>query len=577
MPQSSAETLNYGWRHSIGTRLGLAICVVFAGYLLAVGVSIFGLYQQYQGFQKLSTYYFERALTAAELTRDAELIAAEVFESMVGADRSDSARTSGSANLMKIYQSVRARLDAAEDGEESSQLAAIDRWQEPYFSSLESLNQQLSREYQLKSAQLKLVDALFDQLQQLELQIDTALVSQEADDLRFISHALAALSYSATTLRAERPGQLAQLQASARTHFEQLQRLTALSPNLLQLRQPMTELLARVLSERPPMLRAERATLATARETRVLAQKLTSSTFNYYQQLKNASHKAVEMHQQRVTTTVVAALVFALMMVVLTVFVILYIRRMILRRLKRLHWAVNAHMSGNTVPIPHAGNDEISGLGRAFENFAAARYAAEGALSVAQRETQEVNLQLQQANERLRFLSEVDELTGIANRRVLDQHLIQEWRRARRHSNSLSLIMIDIDWFKEYNDHYGHPAGDACLRQVAQALSVCLQREGELVARYGGEEFCIVLPQLSPDEAMVCAERLQRAVADLSLEHPRGRVTLSIGVATACAGELSAAQMLLENADQALYKAKTAGRNRIVARVNGEPECEVSL
>lgn len=317
------------------------------------------------------------------------------------------------------------------------------------------------------------------------------------------------------------------------------------------------------------MLLAERATLATARETRVLAQKLTSSTFSYYQQLKDAAHQAVEEHQRRVTTTVLSALAFALMMVVLTVFVILYIRRMILRRLQQLHWSVNAHMSGNIVPIPHSGSDEISALGKAFDNFANARYAAEAALSEAQRETEEVNRQLQQANERLRLLSEVDELTGIANRRSLDQHLAQEWRRARRHLTPLSLIMIDIDWFKEYNDRYGHPAGDDCLRQVAAAFDACLQREGERVARYGGEEFCVILPQTTGEGAVACAARLQRAIADLALPHPRGRVTLSLGVATCAPPDMCTESELLAMADQALYEAKNTGRNRYVVGAIG--------
>ncbi|MDI3324844.1 diguanylate cyclase [Pontibacterium granulatum] len=562
------------WRDGIGTRLGGAICVVFIACLLAVCASIYGLYHQYLGFRQLSGQYFERAMTAAELTRDAELIAAEVFESMVGADRSDRARGSNSENLIRVYQSVRASLDNAVDAPEVEHLAQIDRWQQPYFESLKRLDGRLGDEYRLKSDELLRIDRLFVQLQALEQQVDAVLANGNPDDIRYINHALAALGYCTTAMRAERVGQLRQLRQSALAQLDLLSELTLNSKVLVEFHESLEALVREVFEERQPALIAERATLATARETRVLAQKLTSSTFNYYLQLKQSAKEAVEAHQAMVVNTMIGLVVFALFMVALTLFMLLYIRRIIIQRLHQLYLAVNAHMEGNTASIPHEGRDEISLLGHAFEQFASARYTAESALRDAREETESANRKLQQANEQLRELSEIDELTGIANRRTLDRHLEQEYRRLQRHNGELSLMMIDIDWFKEYNDQYGHPAGDRCLRQVAQCLSQQVRREGELVARYGGEEFCIVLPGAGEVDAEACARRLQEAVSDLGLEHPRGKVTLSIGIATVhpeCG--LSEAR-LFEEADRALYQAKTEGRNCVVNGANLEPNLQ---
>lgn len=553
------------WRDGIGTRLGAAICTVFIAYLLAVGASVYGLYQQYLGFRQLSGQYFERAMTAAELTRDAELIAAEVFESMVGADRSDRARGSNSENLIRVYQSVRAGLDSAMDVSEVEHLAQIDRWQQPYFDSLKQLDRRLGDEYQLKSDELLRIDTLFVQLQALEQQVDAVLLNGNPDDIRYINHALAALGYCTTAMRAERVGQLSQLRQSALAQLELLNGLTPSSKDLVDLHESLDHLVRAVFDERQPTLIAERATLATARQTRVLAQKLTSSTFNYYLQLKQSAKEAVEAHQAMVVNTMIGLLVFALLMVALTIFMLLYIRRIIIQRLHQLYLAVNAHMEGDVVIIPHEGRDEISLLGHAFEQFATARYKAESALRDAREETECANRQLQQVNEQLRELSEIDELTGIANRRALDRHIAHEYRRVQRHQSEFSLMMIDIDWFKEYNDQYGHPAGDRCLRLVAQCLSQQIRREGELVARYGGEEFCIVLPGVGEMDALACARRLQEAIYDLGLEHPRGIVSLSIGIATSNQERSLSRTQLSEAADRALYQAKAEGRNCVVS------------
>jgi len=178
------------------------------------------------------------------------------------------------------------------------------------------------------------------------------------------------------------------------------------------------------------------------------------------------------------------------------------------------------------------------------------------------------HLELKRYRDMLENLSAVDGLTGIANRRRLDERLTQEWLRGRRNQSPLSVCMVDIDYFKLFNDHYGHAAGDDCLRRVALALASALRRPVDFVARYGGEEFVCVLPDTDADGAALLADKLRDSVAALGIPHAAssvaGHVTISGGVATVVpVGDSSPAQ-LLEAADRLLYQAKKAGRNRIV-------------
>jgi diguanylate cyclase (GGDEF)-like protein len=172
--------------------------------------------------------------------------------------------------------------------------------------------------------------------------------------------------------------------------------------------------------------------------------------------------------------------------------------------------------------------------------------------------------QLAEANERLAQLSRQDALTGVANRRRLDEALDDEWRRARRLNVPLALLLLDVDLFKDYNDHLGHPAGDACLKAVAAAVAETHTRAGELVARYGGEEFAVLIAGASLEAAVASAENARRRVAELALPHPsseRGFVTVSVGVASAMPTDDASVRTLVEAADHALYRAKRAGRN----------------
>jgi diguanylate cyclase (GGDEF)-like protein/PAS domain S-box-containing protein len=181
-------------------------------------------------------------------------------------------------------------------------------------------------------------------------------------------------------------------------------------------------------------------------------------------------------------------------------------------------------------------------------------------------ERKRIELELQHLNQRLTQLSTTDGLTEVGNRRLFDQTLSAEWARAARKRDPVALLMIDIDHFKDYNDAYGHPAGDECLRKVARLISETVKREGELVARYGGEEFALLLPGADAAAARAVAERCLDALAEVRIEHRASPtsawLTMSIGIAAAVAAPGTLPAGLVEAADAALYRAKRAGRSR---------------
>ena len=181
---------------------------------------------------------------------------------------------------------------------------------------------------------------------------------------------------------------------------------------------------------------------------------------------------------------------------------------------------------------------------------------------------EQANAQLREANATLQRLSNSDGLTGVANRRRFDRGLRSEWRRAYREHAELSLLLIDIDDFKAYNDGYGHLAGDDCLKRIAGAWNRATSRPGDLFARYGGEEFAVLLPRTNAARALRCAEQLQDALAALALPHRFARaselITASMGVATLTPDVRIRPSDFIRRADRALYVAKAEGRNRVV-------------
>ncbi len=178
-------------------------------------------------------------------------------------------------------------------------------------------------------------------------------------------------------------------------------------------------------------------------------------------------------------------------------------------------------------------------------------------------------------HKRLEMLSLTDGLTGIANRRMFDQRFESEWNDARRSGKPLSLVALDIDSFKQFNDGYGHVKGDECLQRIAQALKLIARRPRDLAARFGGEEFILLLPDTAADAAHAIAQACARAIGELHIAHagsPAGEVTASFGVGTTQVASDAVAISFLETVDRALYAAKSAGRNRIeVAAPSNDP------
>ena len=186
-------------------------------------------------------------------------------------------------------------------------------------------------------------------------------------------------------------------------------------------------------------------------------------------------------------------------------------------------------------------------------------------------ELEVLHKELEEKNEKLEVLSSLDGLTGLFNRRYFDENLRKEWKQAIRACDSLSLLIIDIDHFKKYNDYYGHLEGDDCLRQVALALYEALLRPTDIVARYGGEEFAAILPNTDVEGAEMVGRRMMESVAELNIPHQASPVadliTVSIGITTMMPTIEQAANSLLDHADKALYEAKETGRNTLCVRL----------
>lgn len=216
-------------------------------------------------------------------------------------------------------------------------------------------------------------------------------------------------------------------------------------------------------------------------------------------------------------------------------------------------------------------NDYLIKLPDRLELLARVRYHSAGHISRLQRDEafrmlRESQRQLAEANIELQKLAVLDGLTGIANRRRFDEAMRTEWQRGQREGRPLSLLMCDIDCFKLYNDTYGHPAGDLCLKKTAAVFTERLKRPADLVTRYGGEEFAVILPETSLEGALEVAEECRAHLERLAMAHSEaagGIVTVSIGVATIVPNAADSIDNLIARADKALYSAKTAGRNRV--------------
>lgn len=207
-------------------------------------------------------------------------------------------------------------------------------------------------------------------------------------------------------------------------------------------------------------------------------------------------------------------------------------------------------------------------LAQTLENLQATQLQLEEYAYTLEKKIADRTAALETANRQLQRLANMDGLTQIANRLCFDKYWLQQWKLLEQSQQFLSLIIIDVDYFKNYNDYYGHQAGDECLRQVAQGISKVVMRPQDLVARYGGEEFVVVLPHTTLDGANNVAEAIMTVIASLNLVHAKSmvsaRITLSIGISCVMPQTDLNSDIPIFLADQALYRAKQEGRNRIV-------------
>ena len=315
------------------------------------------------------------------------------------------------------------------------------------------------------------------------------------------------------------------------------------------------------------------------------------------EQVNAETARLVSMRQSEMTRTgaslqdmrresmLILVAVAALGLFVVAVLMHFYVNRQIITRLAWLSAAMQDVAAGRLeTSLPPAGPSELGRLGSALRQFRATAAEArvrEAALQASnQRATQAMEsleaktAELELANSKLTELSIRDPLTGLFNRRHLDDALALEWARAGHGGKAVALIILDVDYFKAFNDLYGHPAGDECLKKLAGVFMGHARRAGDVAARYGGEEFCMVCPYTDMDMADMLARSIHGAVSDLGLPHESssfGMVTVSIGYAAAVPNGYCSHEELLRAADGALYAAKMAGRSCV--RGARHPDC----
>lgn len=256
----------------------------------------------------------------------------------------------------------------------------------------------------------------------------------------------------------------------------------------------------------------------------------------------NAQRSAKNISEQVIW--LISLAVTLLIMISTTIY---FINHKIVARLLALNESVLKRMQSEDAPIDASGKDEISRLAQSFIYF-----------------SKKVEAQKQQ----LQLLSLTDGLTNLPNRRAMDERLVHDINSTKRGDSALSIIILDFDYFKAYNDHYGHIAGDVCLKSVALGLRGIQQRESDFIARYGGEEFVMLLPTTEKQGAINVAIRIKQMLELLNLPHETNKVndyvTVSIGIATFCKDTITTADEMLDITDQALYHAKASGRNTFV-------------
>jgi len=538
----------------------MVLIFVLSFFLIASYLSIQTLTEQADEFKALSGNHFESAMNAAELTRDAEVIAAQAIEQLISSDRSISNEEVLSQNLVAIYQNVRQKLNSNAEMD-AAQLDKIDKLQVPFFKSLKHLELSLLQEQKLTFEKQKNTQQLTRLFQWL---INTDFKNTQP---QFYLNALEVLNYTSLAQNIESLGQLNKLSRLSQISVNALKDLNLSQGKELSFLEKIEPLLTATIALQAPLQKSHRATLAAAREARLHAQRLSGSSYNYFLSLKETAQTASEKHLIVVNQAITRLIIFSSIFLLLTVITYVFIRFYIVRRLNNLSDTMQSHVKGQEVNIPLRGDDEIALIAQAFSVFVKARSDAEDQLKKAHSATELANEKLTQINGKLQTLSETDELTQVANRRRFFFEANNKWQNAIHSNNWIGVIMIDVDLFKSYNDFYGHLAGDQCLLNIAKLLEQNLDHNIDLIARYGGEEFIILLPMKDQASCLATANDLLQQVSEAHFPHtqnPQQHVTLSMGVAACLPAPDTDIQHLIKEADNALYQAKNNGRCQVV-------------
>ena len=544
----------------LGVRLNIILLGTIIFFLVSSGYGIWTLQQQSAQFKAVTQTYYERAMLAAELSRDAELIATQAMEQSVTQKLGNIDTTILQADFTRIFTVAREKL-TAETTEEVETLAEIDRLTSPYFGQL-ILFYQLSERQQRLELDMDSLNRARQQIIKPLLNIDFSSAPSRFSNLA-VSHSHSSQAY----LEASSPGLIARRQSQLKQLQERLMSIEGLTVNQQETRNALIDNILQTVSLKNQLHKTNLETLSAMRTTRLYAQRLSSVCYDFYLMVKNRAEQASLQHSQLIERVNIQIALFSAAFLGLIGLAYWFIHHFIVRRLNHISAVMQKYAMGSPEPIPQSGHDEITVIGKTFAQFVQANNVAHEETQNARKIAEQANQQLRELNNHLNQQNNTDELTQIPNRRYFFNWLQASYENLAKHNSSLGILMIDIDWFKSFNDHYGHQAGDECLRHVAYLLQHVSKDYAGMLARYGGEEFIVAVPDVTINALDELGRTLLSAIDSANIAHgytPFHHVTISVGASYLEQANLDMpVERLISRADQALYEAKSKGRSQI--------------
>ncbi|CUB05550.1 GGDEF domain-containing protein [Marinomonas fungiae] len=547
----------------LGVRLNIILLGIILFFLVSSGYGIWTLQQQSAQFKTVTQTYYDRSMLAAELSRDAELIATQAMEQSVTQRLSNIDANILQTDITRTFTVARNKLNAYAP-EEVAVLSEIDRLTQPYFDQLVLFYNLIETQQRLQLRMNRL-----DRERQLwvapYINFDVS-----ADNGRFSTLVINLARSTLAMLDAQSPGLLARRKDQLEEFRSALESLTGLTQIQQQAREKLLENVRDTLILKDQLDSSRLETLSAMRKTRLFAQRLSSVCYDFYLLVKQRAESAAQQHSELIDRVTLQISAFSVAFLALIGLAYWFIHHYIVRRMDRLSLVMQQHATGLAAPIPQDGHDEITVIGRTFAQFVTANDLAHDQIQSARKAAEAANEKLRELNISLHMQSNTDDLTQIPNRRSFFEWLHPTYQKLAQQQHAFSILMIDIDWFKSYNDHYGHQAGDECLRHVAQLLRSATQQYSGMLARYGGEEFIVAVPNISFAQAQALADELLNTIVQANIAHgytPKHHVTISVGLATLVhANQNYPIEKLISTADQSLYEAKSKGRSQVASR-----------